>query len=122
MGRVIHFEIAAEDLDRAARFYERVMGWTAQAWGGPAEYLLVGTGASDEPGIDGAILRGNALHRGTVNTAAVEDLDAALGRVREAGGRVESERTAVRGVGYVAYCRDTEGNVFGLMQFDESAA
>jgi len=122
MGRVIHFEIAAQDLDRAARFYEQVMGWTVRGWEGPAEYRLVGTGPSDEPGIDGGILRAGDPFRGTVNTASVDDLDAALERVERAGGAVERGRMAVPGVGFMAYCRDTEGNLFGLMQLDENAA
>lgn len=123
MGRVIHFEIAAERPERAKAFYEGVLGWTVSSWGGPGEYLLVSTGPRDEaPGIDGGILRAGGGFTGTVNTAAVDDLAAALERVRSAGGAVVQEPRAVPGVGWMAYCRDTEGNLFGLMQQDASAA
>ncbi len=122
MGRVIHFEVPAHDLERAGRFYETVFGWTVRGWEGPMRYLLVGTGEEGTPGIDGGILPYNELVQGVVNTAAVDDLDAALERVLASGGKVERGRQPVPGVGYMAYCRDTEGNLFGMMQEDPSAA
>lgn len=122
MGRVIHFEIPAQDMQRAGRFYEQVFGWTVRGWDGPMAYLLVGTGDSGTPGIDGGIMPANDLVRGVVNTATVDDLDTALERVVAAGGRVERGRQPVPGVGYMAYCRDSEGNLFGMMQEDPSAA
>ncbi|MEJ2359024.1 MAG: VOC family protein [Deinococcales bacterium] len=121
MGRVIHFEIPARDMQRAGRFYREALGWTVTGWEGPVEYLLVGTGSGGTPGIDGGILRANELIGSVVNTASVDDLEAALERVKAAGGTVERGRQAVPGVGYMAYCRDTEGNLFGLMQEDASA-
>ncbi len=121
MGRVIHFEIPAQDMERAGRFYREALGWTVTGWEGPVEYLLVGTGTGETPGIDGGILRANDLVQGVVNTASVDDLDAALERVKAAGGTVERGRQPVPGVGHMAYCRDTEGNLFGLMQEDAEA-
>jgi uncharacterized protein len=122
MGRVIHFEIPARDLERAGRFYQEALGWTVTGWEGPVPYLLVGTGSGATPGIDGGILRAGGLVQSVVNTASVDDLDASLERVKAAGGTVEQGRQPVPGVGYMAYCRDTEGNLFGLMQEDPSAA
>jgi hypothetical protein len=121
MGRVIHFEIPAQDMERAGRFYREALGWTVKGWDGPVEYLLVGTGSGETPGIDGGILRAGELIHGVVNTASVDDLEAALARVTAAGGTIERGRQPVPGVGYMAYCRDTEGNVFGLMQEDPAA-
>ena len=57
MSRVNHFEINADDPERAAKFYANVCGWKIDKWKGPIEYWLVTTGESDEPGIDGAIMR-----------------------------------------------------------------
>ena len=56
MPRVIHFEFAADNPERAAKFYREVFGWESAKWGGPMDYWLVKTG-SDGPGIDGGILR-----------------------------------------------------------------
>ena len=122
MGRVVHFEIPAKDMQRAGKFYNEALGWNVTGWEGPVAYLLVGTGSEGEAGIDGGILPANDLIRGVVNTASVSDLDAALERVEAAGGTVARGRQPVPGVGYMAYCRDTEGNLFGLMEEDAGAA
>jgi predicted enzyme related to lactoylglutathione lyase len=124
MGRVIHFEIHAEDPDRAQRFYTTVFGWNVQAYGGPVDYRLLTTGPDDQPGIDGALLR----RQGTtgpadgqpvnayVCTISVDSLDETERAVRDAGGRQVVERMEVPGVGDLAYFQDTEGNVFGALQ------
>ena len=56
-SRVIHFEIPADDPQRAVNFYTRVFDWTFQKWAGPQDYWLVTTGASQEPGINGGLLK-----------------------------------------------------------------
>lgn len=120
MSRVVHFELPAEDPRRAASFYEEVFGWTTSGWEGPADYLLVSTGSDSEPGINGAILRRAAPVESTTNIVAVESVDDYTQRVTRAGGELVREKTAIPSVGYVAYCRDPEGNVFGIFQSDES--
>jgi uncharacterized protein len=59
MNRVVHFEINAEDVERASKFYRAVFGWKIEPWG-PSEYgyMHVETGSSTEPGIDGGIWKG----------------------------------------------------------------
>jgi predicted enzyme related to lactoylglutathione lyase len=120
MPRVVHFEIHADEPKRAVRFYEAVFGWDIARWEGPTEYWLVTTGPEEGPGINGAIMprvRGGS----TYNTIDVPSIDEYAQRVLEAGGTVVMPRTAVPGVGYMAYCADTEGNVFGIMEVDEAA-
>ena len=120
MPRVVHFEINADEPERAVRFYEQVFGWKVKKWEGPIEYWLVTTGEAPEPGIDGAIMR--RAGQGTIyNTIDVPDVDRFMRKVVEAGGRVVQPKTAIPGVGHFAYCADTEGNVFGIMQEDPSA-
>ena len=57
MPRPIHFEIPAENPQRAIDFYTKVFGWTIKKWDGPMEYWMITTGKSPEPGIDGASCR-----------------------------------------------------------------
>jgi hypothetical protein len=57
----------------------------------------------------------------TWNTIDVSSVDEYLQKIVKAGGKVVQKKTAVPGVGYMAYCADTEGNVFGIMQADEKA-
>ncbi len=57
----------------------------------------------------------------TINTIGVPSVDEFVGKVVSAGGKVEIPKMAIPGVGYQAYCRDTEGNLFGIHQSDPSA-
>ncbi|MBI2851592.1 MAG: VOC family protein [Chloroflexi bacterium] len=121
MPRVIHFEIPVDDPDRAIKFYSSVFGWKIESWGGPADYWLITTGKDDEPGINGAITRRQEPVMATTNALDVPSVDDFLGKIAANGGKVVMRKTAVPGVGYMAYCRDTEDNLFSIFQDDTSA-
>ncbi|HEX2384151.1 MAG TPA: VOC family protein [Acidimicrobiales bacterium] len=122
MGRLVHFEIYADEPERAVDFYTSVFGWTVNRFG-EMKYWLLSTGSTDEPGIDGAILPRmgdrpaiGAPIVGAVNTVSVDDLDATLAKVNEKGGDLALEKMTIPGVGTVAYVHDTEANVVGILQ------
>ena len=121
MARVIHFELAADDPERAVKFYEGVFGWQIKKWDGPQDYWLATTGAKDTPGIDGAIMRRDPGMPAVVNTIDVAALDEMIAAVKANGGTVVAPKMTVPHVGYMAYCQDTEGNTFGMMQNDPAA-
>ncbi len=120
MPRVIHFEIHADKPERAVKFYEKVFDWKISKWEGPADYWMITTGPDEEPGINGAIMYRSRRGK-TWNTVSVPSVDEFLKRIVKAGGKIIQKKTAIPGVGYMAYCADTEGNVFGIMQNDPSA-
>ena len=121
MPRPVHFELPAQDADRAIRFYEGVFGWKFNKWEGPQPYWIVQTG--EGPGIDGGLmLREVGPGAGTVNTIDVASVDDSVAAIQAAGGEVVVPKMAIPGVGWLVYCRDTEGNVFGIMQSDPAAA
>ncbi len=124
MNRVVHFEMAADDPDRAKKFYEKVFGWKIEKWNGPMDYWMVMTG-KEKPGIDGGLMkRADSKHLAsgaTVNTVSVESVDDFVGRIKKNGGSIVMEKSAIPGVGWFAYCKDTEGNLFGIMQDDKAA-
>ncbi len=122
MPRVIHFEIPADDPARASAFYQDVFGWKFQRWDGPMEYWLVETGPEGQPGINGGLARRQAPTGTTVNVLDVASVDDTIVRVGKAGGQMVLPKSAVPGLGWVAYFSDTENNVFGVMQADPSAA
>lgn len=122
MGRVSHFEITADDPERAAAFYRKAFGWEIKDWGGPFKYLLATTGPKDQVGIDGAIMDRSDTRQAVINTLSVDSWEAGAQAVRDAGGTVLMEKTPVPGQGYFAYCKDTEGNVFGIFQADPTAS
>ena len=121
MPRVVHFEINADDVERAVKFYSEVFGWNIQKWEGPINYWLVITGEDAEPGINGGLMKREDPAATTVNTIDVPSVDEFAAKITAGGGKVVRPKTAIPGVGYFAYCQDTEGKAFGIMEEDESA-
>jgi predicted enzyme related to lactoylglutathione lyase len=114
MGRVIHFEIIAQQADRAINFYKNVFGWKIANLG-DIKYWPATTGEEDEPGINGAIAqsKGRAI---LVNIIETDNIDNTLDKVRKNGGIVVMEKKEIEGMGTVAYCEDTEGLLFSLLE------
>jgi len=75
MPRPIHFEIPAENPERAINFYSTVFGWKFDKWAGPADYWLITTGDSGEPGINGGLLPRRDPAQPCVNMVGVSNLD-----------------------------------------------
>lgn len=131
MGRVVHFEIQADDVERAKAFYAAVFDWTYQDWGQATgtPYWGVVTGPDEELGINGGLLQRRvpapAPQQGTnafVCTMGVDDYDETERRILEAGGQVALPKMALTGMAWQGYYLDTEGNTFGIHQPDPEAA
>ena len=118
MARVVHFEISADEPQRALDFYAKVFDWKAQKWDGPQEYWLLMTGEGQ--GIDGGLMKRTPEFPGTVNSIDVASVDEFAEKVTENGGKIVVPKMALPGIGYLAYCTDTEGNIFGIFQTDQS--
>ena len=126
MPKVVHFEIPADDLSRAAEFYRTVFGWrldtTPMAGGG--DYTSVVTTPVDEstqlptePGaINGGLVQREQSMPAPVITIDVDAIDATLQEVEAGGGTTVTPRTAIPGMGAFAYFKDPEGNVMGLWE------
>ncbi|MGA8302236.1 MAG: VOC family protein [Thermoplasmata archaeon] len=122
-GEVGHFELPAENTERARKFYSSTFGWNMTQLPG-MDYTMVQTGAADEKGmpkepgyIGGGIgKRGGPLEHPVV-TIIVDDLGAAIKTVEKNGGKITRGKEEIPGnMGWTAYFRDTEGNVVGLYQ------
>jgi uncharacterized protein len=120
MSRVVHFEIQADQPDRAIRFYQDVFGWQFSKWDGPMPYWLIKTGPPEQPGIDGGLMPRDPQSL-NANTIGVKSLDSMTASVEKRGGVIIVPRMPIPGVGWLAYFKDTEGNAFGMMQPDSSA-
>ncbi len=121
MSKIVHFEISVDDAARAARFYQQVFGWRVERWQGPVDYWLISTGSPDDPGVGGALRQRNEMASGIVNHVGVESVDASVEAILAAGGEALTPKMPIPGVGFMAYCRDTEGNVLGVFQEDATA-
>jgi uncharacterized protein len=124
MDHVVHFEVPAENEDRAQAFYEKTFGWKIFKSPIPNwDYRLANTVETDEKGlplkpgiINGAIAPKKSPDNHPVIVIKVDSIDDALARIREQGGEVVSEPTPVGEIGTYAKFKDTEGNVLGVWQ------
>ncbi|MDA8370720.1 MAG: hypothetical protein M0026_12770 [Nocardiopsaceae bacterium] len=114
MGRIVHFEITADDIKRATAFYANAFGWSCTGSPFIDGYEVADTGKG--PGIDGAIMRREYQVQPAVLWLSVPDIDSAMAAVREAGGTADSDVQNIPGQGRVTYVRDSEGNVLGLKE------
>ncbi len=126
MGRVIHFEIHAEDPARAIAFYTELFGWEFAKWDGPMDYWLIKTGPDSTPGINGGMVRRQGMIDGQaviayVCTIDVASVDQSVKAVQAKGGQIALPKMPIPGIGWLAYAKDTEGNIFGMMQTDKAA-
>jgi uncharacterized protein len=128
MPRVSHFEIHADNPDRAIQFYTGLFGWQFQKWDGPMPYWLVTTGPDSEPGINGGLMKRMGpppadmqAVNAYVCTTIVPNLDASVEKALATGGTIALPKMPVPGVGWLAYVKDTEGNILGVMQRDPAA-
>lgn len=120
MLRAIHFDLSADNPERAAGFYKSVFGWKVEKWQGPSDYWLMTTGNEKEPGITGGVAARIKPNDTTAVVFDVPSVDEYLEKVKLSGGQVREEKQVIPGVGYLVMCRDTEGNTFGIMQIDQS--
>src|SRR5512133_1111538 len=126
MGKVVHFEIPADDVERAKNFYGAIFGWDRQTMPmGESEYTTVRTTAVDEqtqmptePGaINGGMMQRDArITTSPVITIDVDGIDDALKQIEDKGGSTVLPRTPIPGMGAFAYFKDPEGNVLGLWE------
>ena len=121
-GQVVHFEVPADDLDRAQKFYQDAFGWQMRPLP-EMNYTLVSTTPTGEDGMpkDPGAINGGMMRRGAPVTAPiitieVDDIDAALGTIERLGGRTAVGRQPVGDMGWAAYFVDSEGNTVGLWQ------
>ena len=138
MNRVIHFEIQADNLERASKFYTDVFGWDIEEWKMPGNmheglamrYFMVMTAPKDskQQGINGGILPrmgGKPADGQSVNayvcTMQVADIDAIIKKIEKAGGTLALAKFAFPGMAWQAYYKDTEGNIFGIHEPNKDA-
>jgi len=128
MARAVHFEIHASNPQALIKFYSGLFGWTFNKWEG-GDYWMIHTGPDEQPGINGGLMprRGPlpeslAAINAFVITVDVDDIDASVERGKAAGGSMALPKLPVPGIGWLAYLKDPDGNIFGMMQADTSAA
>jgi uncharacterized protein len=123
-GEVGHFEIPADDTERARKFYSATFGWKMNPAPG-MDYTMVRTGPVDEKGmpqgpgfIGGGIAKREGPLEHTVLTVVVDDISAAEKKIEKNGGTIVQRKMAIGdgSMGFMGYFKDSEGNTVGLYQ------
>ena len=114
------FEIYVDDMARAQRFYETVLGIELSDLGDPSgagTHLKAFPADMEQYGASGALIHMQGCPAGG-NSVMVyfncDDCAVEESRVEAAGGRVEKSKFAIGEYGFVSVAFDTEGNMIGL--------
>ena len=119
---IVHFEIPADDVRRAKKFYEGVLGWKiSDPW--KMDYFLVETKKKGEEGINGGLMQRKMPDQPFMNYLAVDSIDAYCKKVEKAGGVVVLPKQEIApGMGWIAAFKDTEGNIMGFHETPKKPA
>ena len=81
----MHFDLLADDPERAVKFYTSAFGWKFDKWSGPFDYWVITTGSDTERGIDGEMSQRSAGATNSI-TIGLTSIDDSLKKVTDAGG------------------------------------
>ena len=130
MPTIVHFEIPADDVDRAKKFYSDLFGWKMERWPGTEgkdtssssssnmDYWIISTTDSrgNKASIGGGMMKRQGPHHEHItNFIDVNSVDEYSSKIQKLGGKIVVSKMAVPGMGYFAVCYDTENNNFGIL-------
>ena len=122
MTSITHFNIPADNVEKAKNFYTELFGWEIERLPGPFEYFEIRTKTAEgKEGLAGGLAKRMVPHEGITNYVDVPDIDEYLSKAEELGGKVISPKMPVPGFGFLAVIMDTENNSIGLWQTDKEA-
>ena len=116
----VWFEIPADNVERAKKFYGALFGWKIEKFPGQMEYWHIDTGGSEDSPDGGMMARKHAQQTVT-NYILVSAVESAARKVEKLGGKIYMGKTPVPGMGYFAVCTDPENNMFAVWERDEEA-
>lgn len=125
MDKVVHFELPVDNANRAKKFYKEAFAWEFKDYP-DMDYIIVTTAPTDknrmikEPGA----INGGMFQRGGMNefvnfptfSIEVENIDEAIKKIKNTGGLILKNKSAVGNMGLIAYFKDTEGNILSVWQ------
>jgi uncharacterized protein len=130
---IVHFEIPADQPERAVKFYRELFGWEINKWESSNderegfEYWLVRTVPTDDrgmpirPGVNGGLMRRMGRAQTVVNYISVPNVDECVRKAERLGAKVFMPKRPVPSMGWFAQLEDPEGNVFAVWQTDAKA-
>jgi len=116
----VWFEIPADNVERARKFYGALFGWKIEKFPGVTDYWHIDTGGADRTR-DGGLMARKHPEQPITNYVAVSSVDESAAMVEKLGGKICLPKTAVPQMGYFVVCQDTENNTFALWEMNERA-
>jgi len=111
------FEIPVKDLDRAAKFYEKVFDVKLSTEDMGNLKMAIFPFTQNAPGAAGTLIKGESYepsHAGTVVYFSVDDIEEILRRINANNGKTLMPKTNIGEYGFIAHFEDTEGNRLAL--------
>ena len=121
MPTIVHFDVPAEDIERAKKFYSALLGWKFESFPEMQYNLITTTNLDGTAGVGGGMGKRMEPSQRMMNYFGVSSIDASIKQVKSLGGSIVSKKMAVPQMGYLVNCIDTEGNMFGLWEEDTKA-
>jgi predicted enzyme related to lactoylglutathione lyase len=121
MPTIQHFEIAADDVNRAQEFYKKVFGWTMQRMNNPVraeeDYWTFETkDIEGKPGLSGGLMKRQSPQQTVTNYITVSSIDEYSSKINQSGGKIIIPKTTLPDMGFISVCLDSENNMFGLFE------
>jgi predicted enzyme related to lactoylglutathione lyase len=122
---ITHFEIPADNIERAKKFYEKIFDWKIEKYDDKGEeyYFVMTTEVGDdewtpkEPGaINGGLVKREMPDEPFINYVTVDSIDRTCKLIEKNGGKIVMPKTEMGEWGWWAIFKDTEGNVLGLYE------
>jgi len=117
---LVWFEIPADNVERARKFYGALFGWKIEKFPGMVDYWHIDTGGGDDTP-DGGLMSRKHPEQTITNYVNVASVSKAAAKVEKLGGKICMPKTAIPQMGYFAVCQDTENNTFALWERKEGA-
>ncbi len=119
LGTIVHFDIPVDNIERARKFYGELFEWKIEKVPGGMEYWMITP--IDEKAVGGGMMPRQQPEQTIADYFAVASIDESTAKVTKLGGKVVVPKMAIPGMGYFAYCLDTERNVFALWETNPEA-
>ncbi len=125
MPTVQYFEIPADDVNRAQKFYKKVFGWNMQKWNDPEkpeqDYWMFETqDDKGNPGLGGGMMKRQSPQHTVTNYITISSIEEYASKIEQSGGKVIMPKTEIPNMGFFAICLDSENNMFGIYEDNKS--
>ncbi|MGE3757550.1 MAG: VOC family protein [Pseudobdellovibrionaceae bacterium] len=124
-NKLTHFAVYTDDIERAKKFYDEVFDWGFNSYG-QSDFLQIKDDKSEAGELIGALQSRKYAPVpekiiGLECSIGVESVELIIEKVKESGGKILLDKTAIPYVGWITKFLDTEGNLLCAIQYDHSA-